>query len=219
MDLRLRRGFLAMSLEGAGSADASADYDRCLELAGADPRGDEMFSTLISLWAYYLSRGELDRARDTSRRRSAPPWPARAATTAPQNLAGFGMLEWFDGDFRRPRSTRSTRPRGSWRCIGEYGDISPMWFVPIDARSAMHVHLALARFMAGDSAGADASLARAHEITRRASTSRRVRGAPPTRTGSARGCGSSRDASTTADAALAELRTSSDGRTASTAGS
>ncbi len=48
VELRLRRGFLAMSAEGAASADASADFDRCLELAAADPTGDDMFSTLIS---------------------------------------------------------------------------------------------------------------------------------------------------------------------------
>ena len=66
VQLRLRRGLLAMSAEGAGSADASADFDRCLELAAADPHGDELFSTLIALWAYYLSRAELGRAREVS---------------------------------------------------------------------------------------------------------------------------------------------------------
>ena len=55
-----------MSAEGAGSTEAGADFDRCLELAAADPHGDDMFSTLISLWAYHLSRAELDRARHGS---------------------------------------------------------------------------------------------------------------------------------------------------------
>ncbi len=163
VDLRLRRGFLAMSLEGAGSTDASADYERCLELAGADPRGDAMFSTLMSLWSYYLSRGELDRARDTSTTlRSA--LAGSRSYYRPQNLAGFGMLEWFAGEFPTAIDTLDTATR-ELAVIGEYGDISPMWFVPIDARSAMYVYLAVARFMTGDLAGADASLARAHEIS------------------------------------------------------
>ncbi len=163
VDLRLRRGFLAMSLEGAGSTDASADYERCLELAAADPRGDAMFSTLMSLWSYYLSRGELDRARDTSTTLRAALAGSRSYYR-PQNLAGFGMLDWFAGDFPAAIDTLDKATR-ELAVIGEYGDISPMWFVPIDARSAMYVYLAVARFMTADLEGADASLARAHEIT------------------------------------------------------
>jgi class 3 adenylate cyclase/tetratricopeptide (TPR) repeat protein len=163
VDLRLRRGFLAMSLEGAGSTDASGDYERCLELAAADPRGDAMFSTLISLWSYHLSRGELDRARDTSTTlRSA--LAGSRGYYRPQNLAGFGMLDWFAGDFQAAIETLDSATR-ELEVIGDYGDISPMWFVPIDAKSAMHVYLALARFMTADLAGADTSLARARAIS------------------------------------------------------
>ena len=162
VDLRLRRGFLAMSLEGAGSTDASADYERCLELAAADPRGDAMFSTLISLWSYHLSRGELDRARQTSTTlRSA--LAGSRSYFRPQNLAGFGMLDWFAGSFTSALATLTTATEELAE-IGDYGDISPMWFVPIDASTAMHVYLGLARFMASDLAGADASLARARSI-------------------------------------------------------
>ena len=38
VQLRLHRGMLAMSAEGAGSADASDDLDRCRELAASDPQ-------------------------------------------------------------------------------------------------------------------------------------------------------------------------------------
>ena len=117
VELRLRRGFLAMSTEGAASADASADFDRCLELAAADPRGDDMFSTLISLWAHYLSRAELeprprglrDAARRTRRR-------ARR-TSGPRTSPGSGCSTGSRADFssavdsalgvrRRPRRRR-----------------------------------------------------------------------------------------------------------------
>ena len=110
-----------------------------------------MFSTLNSLWSYHLSRGELDRARDTSETlRTALAGPR--SYYRPQNLAGFGMLEWFAGDFRAAIETLDTATR-ELAVIGAYGDISPMWFVPIDAKSAMHVYLALARFMNGDLEG------------------------------------------------------------------
>ena len=116
VQLRLRRGFLAMSAEGAASADASADFDRCLELAAADPAGDDMVSTLISLWAYDLSRAELERAREVSETlRDA----AGAATATPSGrrtsrasgcstgsaAASTGAVD--DADRRRP----TTSPR------------------------------------------------------------------------------------------------------------
>jgi class 3 adenylate cyclase len=162
VDLRLRRGFLAMSLEGAGSTDASADYDRCLELAAADPEGDAMFGTLISMWSYYLSRADLDRARQTSMTlRSSL---ARSHSYfRPQNLAGFGMLDWFAGSFASAVGTLTTATEQLAE-LGDYGDISQIWFVPIDASAAMYVYLGLARFMASDVAGANASLARARTI-------------------------------------------------------
>jgi tetratricopeptide (TPR) repeat protein len=161
VQLRLRRGFLAMSAEGAGSAEASTDFDRCLELAAADPRGDDMFSTLISLWAYYLSRAELDRTREvTATLRGA--LDGEREYFRPMNFAAFGMLDWFAGDFTSANEKLTVAmadldelPRGD--------DVEALWFVPNDPVVAVHVHLALARFMAGDTAGADQSLVRARD--------------------------------------------------------
>ena len=161
-NLRLRRGFIAMSLEGVASTDAAADYERCLELADADPRGDAMFSTLISLWAYYLSRADLARARETS-------VTLRSAITGsrgyfrPANRAGFGMLDWYEGKFTSALEvlSRATDELDET----EQGDLVPLWFVPHDAVAAMHLYLAVARFMAADIEGADASLARSREIS------------------------------------------------------
>ncbi len=61
--IRLRRGYLAMLAEGVADTDASADFDRCLELAGSDPHGDDMLSALSALWAHALSHGDLERAQ------------------------------------------------------------------------------------------------------------------------------------------------------------
>jgi class 3 adenylate cyclase len=162
VDLRLRRGFLAMSLDGVASTDAAADYERCLELAAADPRGDAMVGTLISLWAYHLSRAELERARETGTTLRSSLAGARSYFRAP-NLAGFGMLDWFAGRFTSSVQTLTTAT-AELAEIGAFGDISQVWFVPHDARAAMYVYLAVARFMVGDVAGADASLARSRAI-------------------------------------------------------
>ena len=51
VEIRLRRGFLAMLAEGWPTRRPSADFDRCLELAAADPAGDVMLGALIAIWA------------------------------------------------------------------------------------------------------------------------------------------------------------------------
>ena len=50
-----------MSLEGNTSAQAMADYDRCLELAASGDDPDGLVSTLTCIAAYYMAKGELDR--------------------------------------------------------------------------------------------------------------------------------------------------------------
>jgi tetratricopeptide (TPR) repeat protein len=162
IQLRLRRGFLAMSQEGAGSAQASADFDRCLELAESDPHGDDMLSTLISLWAYYLSRAELDRAREVTMTLRGT-LGKQPKTLRPTNIAGSGMLDWFAGDFTTANQELSEAV-GALDKMPTAGNVEAVWFVPNNPFVAMHAHLALARFMTGDTAGADQSLARAREI-------------------------------------------------------
>ncbi len=161
VDLRLRRGFLAMSLEGVASTDAAADYECCLALTEADPRGDAMFSTLISLWAYHLSRAELQRARELSTILRSALGDSRGYFQ-PQNLAGFGMLDWFEGSFPGALDTLAQATH-ELAAVGDH-EVSQLWFVPHDATSAMHVYLAVARFMAADLSGADASLARCRAV-------------------------------------------------------
>jgi tetratricopeptide (TPR) repeat protein len=162
VELRLRRGFLAMSTEGAVSGEASADFDRCLELAAADPRGDDMFSTLISVWAYDLSRAELDRARRISETLRVGLEDERDYFH-PQNLAGFGMLDWFAGNFAGAVRT-ITAAAEDLAQIGREDEVAAAWFVPNDPTTAIHVHLALARFMAADLVGADESLEQARAV-------------------------------------------------------
>ena len=208
-----------MSVEGAASADASADFDRCLELAAADPAGDDMFSTLISLWAYDLSRAELDRAReivgDPARR--AGRRPRRLPPSEPRGLRDARLV-------LRATSTGavdelSGRHDGLAAMGREDEVVAAAWFVPNDPTAAMHVHLALARFMVGRRRRGGGEPRPGARRWRPRSTSRRARGAPPTRPGWARGCGSRPAGSTAPEAALADLQRRRAPGTASTAGS
>jgi class 3 adenylate cyclase/tetratricopeptide (TPR) repeat protein len=161
VQLRLRRAFLAMSADIAGRGDAGTDYERCLELAAAEPQGDDMISTLISLWAYDLARGDLARVRRTSEVLRAAVGASPSHVLAP-NLAGFGIVDWFAGRFA---SALDTLVRAIDLVeVGDERRIAAVWFVPNDANVSMHVHLAIARFMTADVSGGDESLAQARAI-------------------------------------------------------
>jgi class 3 adenylate cyclase/tetratricopeptide (TPR) repeat protein len=163
VNLRLRRGFLAMSLDGAGSSDASADYDRCLELAASDPHGGAMAGTLTSLFASQLGRADLEGARQTlTSFRSGLVGPR--SVFRPLNRAGFGIVDWLEGRFGSALEAL-TDARAEHAEIGGRGDLSPTWFVPQDARAAMHVYLAVSRFMTADLTGADTSLAESRGVS------------------------------------------------------
>jgi class 3 adenylate cyclase/tetratricopeptide (TPR) repeat protein len=162
VDLRLRRGFLAVSTEGNASPGAAADYQRCLELATAGRSGDATFTTLIALWGHYASRGDLARAAEvleTLRRAVA----GGRDWARPENDAGFGMLDWYAGRF----PDAADRLEQAARAAEERGDDNPVraeWFLPNDPRTAIYTHLGLARFLRGDPAGATAAFATADRL-------------------------------------------------------
>jgi len=77
----------------------------------------------------------------------------------PQNLAGFGMLDWFRGNFAQAEAELSV----ATKMIAEMAleeVVSRSWFVPSDATAGMHSHHALARFMVGGVGGAEESFER-----------------------------------------------------------
>jgi len=149
--LRLQRGYLAVSEEGHASPAAAADYDRCLELAASDPLGDEMFETVIVLWTYHLIRGEIAQARRISeftyRSLEKREWYRSF------NLAAFGILECYEGEFRSARDRfelfAATRvPANEQRFVAE-------WFNPQEPVTGILSTAGLARFVTGDVAGAE----------------------------------------------------------------
>ncbi len=163
VQLRLRRGFLTVSSEGNGSPQAAADYERCLELAMNDPGGDQMFSTLISLWGYYAVRGRLDQAYQVLDLLQKVLSDERSAFR-PENDAGFGMLHWFSGRFTEARDLLEASAAAATSGRDESGESGRrQWFVPNDPLTSISTHLALARFVTGDPRGADAALAEAEE--------------------------------------------------------
>jgi class 3 adenylate cyclase/tetratricopeptide (TPR) repeat protein len=150
--LRLRRGFLVASAEGTSSPEAVQDYERCLELTLGDSGSDEMFSTLIPLWGYYILRGDLDRAQQVAEMLRAG--LAGRDHYRPDNEAAFGTIRWFAGDFGAALDQLEAAVEGvtTRRTNPDYG---ATYFMPFDGPGSAHANLALARFMRGDVHGAD----------------------------------------------------------------
>jgi class 3 adenylate cyclase len=159
--LRLRRGFLAVSAEGACSPDAVQDYERCLEITRPDTASDELFGTLYAMWAHYMSRGELARADQIDEM-------LRSALTGEREFYGpdidaaWSAVRWFAGDFAEAQAGLRAAA-DSFVARGRRPNDAATWYQPTDAHSSTECLLALATFMVGDD-GAPRHFARARVI-------------------------------------------------------
>jgi tetratricopeptide (TPR) repeat protein len=152
--LRLRRGYLSISLEGNTSAQAMADYDRCLELVAAGDDADGLVSTLTCIAAYCMAKGELDRCAELY-------LPMGQVTGPLSDVArylaktGEALATFYRGDFRRALALGDEAL--AMNAAFDREDSYDAWyFVPLDPRASNHGTVALARFLMGDVSGWDA---------------------------------------------------------------
>ncbi len=158
IELLLARGLLAVSSEGNASPAAGADFERCLALATDGGASDDLVAPLISLWGWYTSRADLVSARrvlDLVR----PLIDERRPGFLDQNDAGYGILRWYEGCFGESRERLEAAVAGA----GGSGPILD-WRLPNDPYASMWTHLALARFVTGDPAGAAEAFATAARL-------------------------------------------------------
>lgn len=162
--LRLQRGYLSSSSEGLSSANATADYQRCLELSLDIPHAANMMSTLVSMWGYYVSRADLAQARQLSETMKTLVTEEWGAFWRPSSIAGFGMLDWFSGEFLTADERLGRSVEDLYALDDFDAGAVAAWYMPNHPTTSMHVHLALARFMAGDTVAADHNGRRAVEL-------------------------------------------------------
>jgi hypothetical protein len=165
VELRLQRGYLATSAEGMSSPDATLDYERCLELSLDIPNAPNMVSTLTAMWGHYVSRADLPHARQVSATLQSLISGDWGAFWRPQNIASFAMIDWFEGDFNRADEQLQLSIHSLYATETFDKEVAAAWYLPTHPTVAMHVHLAIARFMAGDTVGADENQRRALEMS------------------------------------------------------
>ena len=153
--VRLERGFLASAATGHASAEAAAEFERCLHLIGDQP-GLALYATFSAMWSYYATVGDLRRATQLvealrTRLEDMPDW-YRAA-----DVAVFGSLAVFRGDYHAARATLEAAAAA----VDKLGspEIEGAWFAPNDPLAGMYTFVGVTRFMQGDLAGAEAAFA------------------------------------------------------------
>jgi class 3 adenylate cyclase/tetratricopeptide (TPR) repeat protein len=164
VELRLERGSLAALEEGMSSRGATLDYARCLELTLDIPHAPNMVSTLTGMWGYYLSRADLAHARRVSVTLQSLVSEEWGAFWRPQNTASFGMIDWLEGDFTLANERLSAAIDALYASETFDTEAVKAWYLPTHPTVAMHVHLANARFMVGDTVGAEEHGRRSIEV-------------------------------------------------------
>jgi class 3 adenylate cyclase/predicted ATPase len=158
VSVRLGRAFLAQAAEGLSSPNVAADFERCLALCGSDLAEDDLFSTVMSLYPYYVMRADLDRAERLVQSVRAQLIGPRASFL-PINEFGLGQLAWYRGEFGYARAkldiAASTLTEACTR------DLETLLFMPNDATAGLYTHLAIARYIDGDLTGVADELKRA----------------------------------------------------------
>ena len=152
---RLERGFLTMVADGQHDRDSAADFERCLQLGGTDLHDDELFATLNALTGYYAARADLRRFAQVLE--SLRPGLEGRQWFRPVIEVPFGVMAWLRGEFGAARThfERATSDLAAADC----DQIDAVWFVPSEPIGTAHLHLAWARMVGGDLAGAEAALA------------------------------------------------------------
>lgn len=149
---RLEAGFLASAAQGHASAEAAAEFERCLQLIGPDPT-PELYATLNALWVYYTARGDLRRGTqlaETLRARvEDEPGDQRGA------IITMGILAGFRGDFHAAREELERAAAGEQRASTPE---SKTYYGPNDPIGGMYSFLAFTRFIQGDLSGAETAL-------------------------------------------------------------
>lgn len=149
VEIRLRRGFLASAVEGTSSAQAAIDFERCLQVVGTELT-EEFLTTMAALYGYYATRADLQRAEQVLTAVRAGQ-SGSVAWFLVNNDAGFAMLAWYRGQFHTAREAlESVAARTD---VGD-GEDEAHWFIPNEPLASIYTHLAAARLVMGDFAGA-----------------------------------------------------------------
>lgn len=155
--IRLERGFLATAATGYTSAEASAEFERCLQLVTTEPTLG-MHATFTALFGYFAALGQLDRATtlfEAMRRlEDASEW-----TDVAYN-ATAGFIATLRGELPTARAAMEKAVAAIDRTGIPPTDQEQFWYTPSDRISGLFAEVGFVRFLQGDLAAAEPAFAR-----------------------------------------------------------
>lgn len=162
MGLRIQRGLLAISAEGGSSPAALEDFERCMQLGGADLSNDGLLAAITGVTSHFAGRGDARRARQavgllSLAAEQGRPWYRPAADAA------LGIVSSFQGEFDSAQTCFTNAISNADDLVAH--DVSSVWVIPYDPIAAAHQQLALVLAFQGNLEQTDRELKRANART------------------------------------------------------
>lgn len=164
---RMLRGLSASSMRGYAAPEVQADHRRAEQLATGLGTRPEVLPSLIAIWAYWLTSGDLPTARGLIDRLSLMVGQPEFSWFEPEVESCAGWLDFYEGNLEAARSHLQ-------RCIEGFlarpadQAVSPFWPLPNDPIAVSEIALACVSALLGDPAEAQRwereAVARAEEI-------------------------------------------------------
>ena len=164
---RMLRGLSVSSMQGYAAPDVQSDHRRAEALATRLGTRPEVLPSLIAIWAYWLTSGDLSTARGLIDRLSEMVRQPAFSWFEPEVESCAGWLDFYQGDLD---SARAHLERGTAGFLARPADqmVSPFWPLPNDPIAVSEIALACVSTLQGEPDEAQRwereAVARAEEI-------------------------------------------------------
>ena len=164
---RMLRGLSVSSMQGYAAPDVQSDHRRAEALATRLGTRPEVLPSMIAIWAYWLTSGDLSTARGLIDRLSDMVRQPAFSWFEPEVESCAGWLDFYQGDLD---SARAHLERGTAGFLARPADqmVSPFWPLPNDPIAVSEIALACVSTLQGEPDEAQRwereAVARAEEI-------------------------------------------------------
>jgi tetratricopeptide (TPR) repeat protein len=146
---RMLRGLSVSSMQGYAAPDVQSDHRRAEALATGLGTRPEVLPSLIAIWAYWLTSGDLPTARGLIDRLSAMARQPAFSWFEPEVESCAGWLDFYQGNLE---SARVHLERGTSGLLARPADqtVSPFWPLPNDPIAVSEIALACVSTLQGE---------------------------------------------------------------------
>lgn len=151
---RMLRGLSVSSMQGYAAPDVQSDHRRAEVLATRLGTRPEVLPSLIAIWAYWLTSGDLPTARGLIDRLGAMVRQPAFSWFEPEVESCAGWLDFYEGHLESAQ-THLERGMAGFQARPADQTVSPFWPLPNDPIAVSEIALACASTVRGESDKAD----------------------------------------------------------------